>query len=182
MNKKLADLVRDMAYAAVCLALCLALPFLTGQIPEVGNMLCPMHLPVLLAGFLCGPWWGAVVGAIAPVYRYFLFGMPPIFPTGFAMCFELAVYGLVCGLLYRRMAGKKGRVYIPLVCAMVLGRVVWGMVMVVLMGMAAESFTMAAFVSGALLNALPGIAIQLVLIPLLVAALERASLMPHAAA
>ena len=70
MYKKFADWIRCMAYAAVCLALCLALPFLTGQIPEVGSMLTPMHLPVLLAGFLCGPWWGAVVGAIAPDIIY----------------------------------------------------------------------------------------------------------------
>ena len=174
--------VQKMVLAAMFLAMALVLPFLTGQIPQIGSMLCPMHIPVLICGFVCGGPWGLAVGFVAPLLRSFIFGMPYMFPTAVGMAFELAVYGLVCGLLYRRMAGKKGRAYIPLVCAMVLGRVAWGMVMVVLMGMAAKSFTMAAFVSGALVNALPGIAVQLVLIPLLVTALERASLMPHAAA
>lgn len=177
MNKKLADLIRDMAYAAVCLALCLALPFLTGQIPEVGNMLCPMHLPVLLAGFLCGPWWGAVVGAIAPVYRYFLFGMPPIFPTGFAMCFELAVYGLVSGWLYRRLPEKRRSVYISLVAAMAAGRIVWGLVMMMVAAGGAAEFTWAVFLSGALLNAIPGIVLQLVLIPVLVLVLRKSGIL-----
>jgi riboflavin transporter FmnP len=133
-----------MVYAAVCLALCLALPFLAGQIPEVGNMLAPMHLPVLLAGFLCGPWWGALVGAIAPVYRYFLFGMPPIFPTGFAMCFELAAYGLVSGLLYRVLKGSRAGVYLSLIVSMLAGRALWGAVNAVLYGLGKTSFSFSA--------------------------------------
>ena len=177
MNNKMKDFVRNMAYAAVCLALCLALPFLTGQIPEVGGMLCPMHLPVLLAGFLCGPLWGAAVGAIAPVYRYFLFGMPPIFPTGFAMCFELAVYGLVSGWVYRRLPEKKGCVYAALLAAMVCGRVVWGLVMMMVAAGGTTEFTWAAFLSGALLNAIPGIVLQLVLIPALVLVLRKAGIL-----
>ena len=171
------NLIRNLIYSAVCLALCLALPFLTGQIPEVGSMLCPMHLPVLLAGFLCGPWWGVAVGAIAPVYRYFLFGMPPIFPTGFAMCFELAVYGLVSGWLYRHLPEKKGCVYAALVAAMVSGRIVWGLVMMMVAAGGAAEFTWAMFLSGALLNAIPGIVLQLVLIPALVLVLKKAGVL-----
>ena len=91
--------VQKLVLAALCLALCMVLPFLTGQIPEIGSALSPMHIPVLLAGFLCGPWWALAVGAVAPVLRFALFGMPPIFPTGLAMCFELATYGLISGLL-----------------------------------------------------------------------------------
>ena len=56
--------IRNLVYSAACLALCLVLPFLTGQIPQVGSMLCPMHIPVLLAGFLCGPWWAMAVGLV----------------------------------------------------------------------------------------------------------------------
>ena len=177
MKRNMAELIRNLAYAAVCLALCLALPFLTGQIPEVGNMLCPMHLPVLLAGFLCGPWWGALVGAVAPVYRFFLFGMPPIFPTGFAMCFELAVYGLVSGWLYRRLPEKRGSVYAALLAAMVSGRVVWGLVMKMVAAAGTDGFTWAMFLSGALLNAVPGIILQLVLIPVLVLALRKTGIL-----
>ena len=82
--------IRQLVFSAVCLALCMVLPFLTGQIPEIGGMLCPMHLPVLLCGLLCSPLWAAAVGFIAPLLRFVLFGMPPLMPTGLAMCFELA--------------------------------------------------------------------------------------------
>ena len=166
--------VRDLTAAAVCLALCMVLPFLTGQIPEIGSALSPMHIPVLLAGFLCGPGWAAAVGVVAPLLRFALFGMPPIFPTGLAMCFELAAYGLVSGLLYAKLPKKNANIYVALVTAMVLGRVLWGCVMVVLMGITGAGFTWAAFVAGAFLNAVPGIIVHILLIPVLVMALRKA--------
>ena len=79
--------IRRMVSAAVCLALCMVLPFLTGQIPQVGSALSPMHIPVLLAGFLCGPWWAMAVGAVAPLLRFALFGMPPHLP--YRRCYVL---------------------------------------------------------------------------------------------
>ena len=148
--------------------------FLTGQIPEIGSALSPMHIPVLLAGFLCGPGWAAAVGVVAPLLRFALFGMPPIFPTGLAMCFELAAYGLISGLLYRLLPKKNGNIYVALVSAMVLGRILWGLVMVVLMGITGAGFTWAAFVAGAFLNAIPGIIVHILLIPVLVMALRKA--------
>ena len=163
-----------MAYAAVCLALCMVLPFLTGQIPQIGSALSPMHIPVLLAGFLCGPWWAAAVGAVAPLLRFALFGMPPIFPTGVAMCFELAGYGLVSGLLYRKLTKKAVNVYVSLLTAMLAGRVVWGIVRVLLSGVAGEPFTWAAFMAGAFVNAVPGIIVHIALIPVIVLALRKA--------
>lgn len=166
--------VKNMVTAAVCLALCLVLPFLTGQIPQVGGALSPMHIPVLLAGFLCGPWWAAAVGLVAPPLRFALFQKPPIFPTGLAMCFELAVYGLVSGFLYRRLPKRTGSIYVSLIAAMLAGRVVWGAARAVLSGMSGESFTWEMFMAGAFLKAVPGIAVHIVLIPLLVMALERA--------
>ena len=81
-----------LTYAALFLALAMVLPFLTGQIPEVGSMLCPMHIPVLLCGFVCGWPYGLTVGAISPLLRFVLFGMPPLYPKGLAMAFELAAY------------------------------------------------------------------------------------------
>ena len=93
--------VRRLTATAVCLALCLVLPFLTGQIPQIGSALCPMHLPILLAGFICGPWWALAVGAVAPLLRHVIFGMPPIL-TASGMTFELAAYGLFSGLLYHK--------------------------------------------------------------------------------
>ena len=169
--------IRRMVWAAVCLALCMVLPFLTGQIPQIGSAISPMHIPVLLAGFLCGPWWAAAVGAVAPLLRFALFGMPPIFPTGVAMCFELAAYGLVSGALYARLPKKTSNIYVSLIAAMLTGRVVWGIVRVVLSGVSGEPFTWAAFMAGAFLNAIPGIIIHILLIPIIVLALKKANLM-----
>jgi len=165
--------VKNLTTASVCLALCLVLPFLTGQVPEIGGMLCPMHLPVLLAGFLCGPWWALPVGAVAPILRFVLFGMPPLFPTGAAMCLELAAYGLVSGVLYRRLPKGTASLYGALVGAMVSGRIVWGVMMVILSGISETPFTWGVFLAGAFWNAIPGIVLQLLLIPAIVTALRR---------
>ncbi len=164
---------RALSYSAICLALCLALPFLTGQIPQIGRALSPMHLPVLLCGFLCGPWWALGVGAVAPVLRNLLFGMPsPLYPTCLAMSFELLTYGLVSGLLYRRTR----RLYPSLIAAMLSGRIVWGIAMTCLLGLGGNAFGWAAFLAGAFTGAVPGIIVQLILIPLLVLALQKAKL------
>ena len=173
--------IRHLTYAAVCLALCLALPFLTGQVPQIGSALCPMHLPVLLAGFLCGPWWAAAVGAVAPLLRHALFGMPPLFPTAVAMTFELLTYGLVSGLLYRRLHERRAAgIYLSLIAAMAAGRIAWGAAMVVLLGLGDSAFTWGAFWAGAITGAIPGILLQLILIPALVLALRKAGLSPSA--
>ena len=165
--------VKILVYSAICLALCLVLPFLTGQIPEVGSMLLPMHLPVLLCGFLCGGTWGAAVGFVAPLLRNLLFGMPPM-PWCISMAFEMAVYGLVVGLLYRKLGRSLKGIYGSLVCAMVAGRLVWGAVQAVILGLRGGSLTMSAFMAGAVTGAIPGIVLQLVLVPILVRALEKA--------
>lgn len=168
--------IRDLTCAAMCLALCMVLPFLTGQIPQIGSALCPMHLPVLLSGFLCGPWWALAVGATAPLLRHFWLHMPPLV-TAIGMTAELATYGLVSGLLYRRLPKKRSSIYTALLAAMVAGRLVWGCAMVVILGVTGSAFTWSAFLSGALLNAIPGILLQVILIPLLVMALRRAGIL-----
>lgn len=165
--------IRRLVFAAACLALCLVLPFLTGQIPQIGQALSPMHIPVFLAGFLCGPWWAALVGAAAPLLRYALFSMPPM-PNGIAMCFELLTYGLVSGLLYRLLPKKAGYIYVSLIAAMLAGRAVWGAASAVVWGAAGRSFTWAAFLAGAFTTAVPGIILHIALIPVIVLALRRA--------
>lgn len=171
--------IRTLVLAAFMLALCLILPFFTGQIPQIGSMLLPMHLPVLLCGLLCGWQYGAAVGFVAPLLRYVLFGMPRIYPTGIAMAFELATYGLVIGLLYSRSRWKCiFALYRSLLIAMVVGRIVWGAAEVVLLGLGGQAFTWELFLSGALLTAIPGIILQLVFIPALMIALDRTGLVP----
>jgi len=164
---------RDLTASGVCLALCLLLPFLTGQIPQFGAALAPMHIPVLLCGFVCGPRHAVVVGVVAPLLRYVLFGMPPLMPTGVSMSFELAVYGLVTGLLYIILPKKTAFIYISLVTAMLLGRIVWGIARVLLTGVSSVPFSWQLFISGAFINAIPGIILHIVLIPVIVIALKK---------
>ena len=168
--------VRKLTYAALYLAIAMVLPFVTGQIPEIGSMLSPMHIPVLLCGFMCGWPWGLAVGVIAPLLRSVTFGMPAMFPGAVAMAFELATYGAVSGLLYRLMKRRAGSVYLILVIAMIAGRIVWGVARLFLAGLSGNPFTWQMFLAGALLNAVPGIVLHIVLIPLLVIAMERAGL------
>jgi LytS/YehU family sensor histidine kinase len=165
--KKHNEILR-MVLAALCLALAYVMPFLTGQIPEIGSMLCPMHIPVLLCGFICGWPWGLAVGLIAPLFRSFTIGMPPLYPTALCMSLELAVYGAVSGWLHRRLPRKKPYIYLSLLVAMLAGRLVWGGAMFVCLGIDGGQFTMAAFLAGAVVNAVPGIIAQIVLIPVLV--------------
>lgn len=168
-HKKIVNLV----LAAMFLALALVLPFLTMQIKSIGKSLCPMHIPVMLCGYFCGPLYGAVVGIIAPLLRFALFGMPVVMPTGIAMSFELATYGFVTGFLYKKLPYKKINIYISLIAAMLLGRVVWGLVSAVIIGIFGNGFGWKAFMTGAFLEALPGIAVQLILIPVLVMVLRK---------
>ena len=154
---------RRMIRAALFLALSFVLPFFTGQIPKIGAMLCPMHIPVLLCGFICGAPWGAAVGLIAPILRSFVLGMPPLFPTAVCMAAELCTYGAISGLMHKILPSKKMYVYASLLIAMIAGRAVWGMAMLMCLSM--EGFTFAAFMGGAFLNAIPGIIVQIVLIP-----------------
>ncbi len=168
--------VRRLTYSALCLALALVLPFLTGQIPQVGSALCPMHIPVLLCGFLCGWPWGLAVGFIAPLLRSVLFGMPPMIPGAVAMAFELATYGAVAGFLYRKLPKTIPGIYASLLAAMICGRVVWGIARLILAGVQGNGFTFAMFLSGAITTAIPGIIVQLILIPVIVKAMEDAGL------
>ena len=163
-----------MSVAALCLALAYVLPFLTGQIPEIGSMLCPMHIPVLLCGCIAGPVWGGVVGFVAPLVRSLLTGgFPHMFPTAVCMAFELAAYGAISGLMHRILPRKMPYIYCSLLVAMIVGRLVWGTAMFICLGVSGGAFTLAVFLSGAITNALPGIIIQIILIPLLVMLLDN---------
>ncbi len=156
---------RKIVLTALFMAIGMILPFITMQIPSIGNMLLPMHLPIILCGFLCGGPYGFVAGAVVPLLRSVIFGAPPFF--------ELATYGLVSGLMYKRLHDKKWGIYISLISAMILGRVVWAVVSIGLYSMLGNVFTWKIFVMQAVANAIPGIILQLILIPLLVYKLSK---------
>jgi thiamine transporter ThiT len=167
----------NMVLAAFFLALGLVLPFLTGQIQMIGNKISPMHIPVLICGFVCGWQYGLIVGFLTPLFRSVLFGMPPMMPTAAAMAFELAAYGALTGLLYAKLPKNNVSVYISLITAMLLGRIVWGIVSIPLYGIAGKAFSMQMFIAGAFINAIPGIILHIVLIPMIVMALRKAGYM-----
>jgi riboflavin transporter FmnP len=168
--------IRTVVVAGLLIALGLLLPFFTGQIPSVGNALLPMHLPVLLCGFLLGGPIGFVVGFILPMLRSVLFGMPPLYPVAIAMSFELATYGFVTGFLYRKLPSTALHVFVSLIGAMLAGRIVWGLAMLALLGVSSGQFTIQMFIGGAFVNSVPGLLVQIVIIPVLVIALKKANL------
>ena len=160
---------KKLVLTAMFVALGMVLPFLTGQIKEIGDSLLPMHFVIMLCGFICGWQYGAASGLVLPFLRSFAFGMPPLFPNCVWMSLELATYGLVTGLMFKAFSKKDIKAtVISLIVAMISGRIVWGVAKVVLMGIAGKSFTVAMFITGGFVDAIPGIIIQLVLIPIIV--------------
>lgn len=176
MKKMNSRTIKQIVFSGVFLAIALVLPFFTGQIREIGAMLCPMHLPVLLCGYICGGPWGLAVGLIAPVLRSLLFTMPKMIPNAVAMSFELGTYGLVAGIMYKVLPKKNRWIYVSLITAMVAGRIVWGIADWILLSILGREFTLAIFVSGAITSAIPGIILQIVIIPPIVMAMKKAKL------
>ena len=172
--------IRNLTLSAMFICLGYVLPFLTGQIKEIGSMLLPMHIPVLLTGFICGWKYGLAVGFILPIFRSMTMGMPIMYPSAISMAFELATYGFVSGLLYFRSAWKCIRAVLKsLIVSMICGRVVWGIVQVILLGVKGTAFTFSMFFAGAFINAVPGIIIQLVFIPVLMLSLQKAKIITY---
>lgn len=169
--------VINLVLSAMFLCIALLLPFLTGQIPQIGKMLLPMHIPVLLCGLICGWQYGLAVGFVAPILRGVILANPVIFPTGIIMAFELAAYGFFAGLIFNLFKNQNiGKVYITLISSMVLGRVVKCIVQFFVLGFTDEGFVFAAYIAGAFTNAIPGIVLQLILIPMIMLTLDKTNL------
>ena len=158
---------KKVVLTALFIALGLTLPMITANVPMIGNMLLPMHFPIIICGLICGAGYGALAGVITPLLRSFIFGMPPLFPIATAMAFELAVYGAVAGLVYVIIQKNKGSVYPALIISMLSGRAVWGVVTLILFRMMGKTLTLQMFLAGAFTNAIPGIVGQLIIIPVL---------------
>jgi len=165
--------VQDLVLAALFLNLGLVLPFFAGNV-LFGAALLPMHLPVLLCGIILGPKYGFIVGLILPLTRFLMIGMPPLFPTAISMTFELAAYGGIIGLLYCKLPKTPVNLYISLIGAMLAGRVVWAAARTVLLGVMDIPFSFELFLAGAFINAVPGIILQIVLVPIIIIALKKA--------
>lgn len=175
--------VYRLIVSALLMALGLVLPFLTGQLPALGQAICPLHIPALIAGLTCGWGWGAALGLVLPILRSLLFGMPALVPVAVPMAAELAVYGLVCGMMYpflRRRMKRLPAMLLTMLAAMVAGRILGGGAKALVMGLTGGSFTFAMFVSGYFTSTAVGALVHLLVVPPVVLALERAHLSPNA--
>ncbi|MBQ0084493.1 MAG: ECF transporter S component [Clostridiales bacterium] len=166
---------RRLVLAALFLAIGMVLPLITLQLKEIGDSLLPMHLAVMLCGIICGQYYGAAVGFILPFLRGVIFGMPPLYPNAVWMAFELATYGFIIGLLYKKLPLKNNllKIYISLITSMIAGRIIWSVVKSVLLGVAGKSFTIALFWAQGFADAIPGIILQLILIPIIIRIIEN---------
>lgn len=170
--------VKKSIITAVCIALCVVLPQAFHAVPNAGAIYLPMHIPVLLCGLICGWSYGLLCGLAGPALSALLTGMPPaaVLP---GMLVECGVYGLAAGLLMQLLRTKHlyADLYISLAAAMLLGRVASGIAKALIFS--AGSYSMASWVAGSFVTALPGIVIQLALLPSIVYALMRARLIPQ---
>ncbi len=175
---KFALQINKICLAAMFLALGWLFPFITGQIPEIGNMLLPMHIPVFLCGFVLGPIYGAFIGLITPITRTLIFGNPPIIPTSLSMMFELATYGAVSGLLFMLLTKNKKLskldslvpIYISLISAMIVGRIIGGFATYIFTFLKTDgsTYSWAAYWAGFFGTAWPGMILQIILIPAII--------------
>lgn len=161
--------VRNTVLAAMFLALSFVLPFFTGQIQQIGSMLLPMHIPIILCSLFCSKEYGFLVGLIAPVMRSMIFNMPPMYPTAIAMSVKLAVLGFLVGFIYEKMKKKSiSSLYLSLISSILISRLFWALAMCVLLGTGENGFTLSMFFSMAFVKAFPGILLQLILVPAIV--------------
>ena len=166
--------LRNMVLTAMFIACALMLPLLTANIDNYGKMLCPMHIPVMICGAVCGWQWGMAAGFISPLLRSLMFTAPAVYPTAVAMAFELAAYGAVIAIMLKFLSGKAEKlasVYISLVTAMIVGRLVLALANFTLLGLADTPYSWDLFVSSAVVTAVPAIVLQFAVVPPIVYAL-----------
>ncbi|MBQ1287538.1 MAG: ECF transporter S component [Erysipelotrichaceae bacterium] len=163
---------KKLVLTALSAAIGVVLPQAFHMIPNAGSVILPMHIPVLIAGFLVGPVYGLACGILTPLLSHLIFSMPPA-PVLPGMLCELAVYGLMSGLLNKavKMENQLAKVYVVLIGAMLCGRITYGILNALIFR--AGSYSMQAWLSAAFVTAIPGIIIQLLLIPILVIRLRR---------
>ena len=172
-NKNLKKLI----FSALFLAIGFILPLFFGQLPTIGQMLVPMHIPVILCGMICDWKYGAIIGFILPLLRSFIFSVPVFYPTAIAVAFEMCTYGLIVGILYG-LSKKKSvfTIYFSMIVAMILGRIIRCIAQIILLNIQGNPFVWKTFFTGVLLNSIPGIILQLIIIPIVMIALKRSKL------
>lgn len=173
--------VHNLILCALCITIGLILPFAGAHIPLMGQMFLPLHFPVFLCGLICGWRYGLFCGVILPLLRSVLFGMPPLYPIAVVMAFELGTYGFITGFIIQHSSRKFYWAYIALIIAMIGGRAIGGLSQWILMTIAGtpKEFTWDIFVNSYFVIGLPGIVMQLIIIPFIYLAAEKTGGLKH---
>ena len=173
--EKTMNRTKQLVLTALFIAIGVVLPQAFHMIPNAGSIFLPMHIPVLLAGYVVGPFFGAICGFLTPLLSHFIFGMPPAPMLGQMLC-ELAVYGFMTGLLNKvlKIENDYVKAYAVLILSMLSGRLVYGVLNALIFK--AGNYSLQMWLSAAFIKAVPGIIIQLLLIPVLVVRLKKAKL------
>lgn len=166
--------IKNLTLTSMFIAIGIILPFFTGQIPKIGAMMLPMHLPIMLCGLILGWKWGAASGIITPLLRSCIFHFPVLYPNAVCMAFELMTYGAVVGFFYNKSKWQCLKSLLrSIVASMILGRIVWAVSETFFLGLMGTKFTLEMFFASSITNAIPGIIIQLVFIPAIMISLDK---------
>ncbi len=176
-KKKTSDTTLKLVVSALMLALSIILPTVIGMGSQrLGQIFLPMHIPVMLCGIICGTPYGIIIGLSAPLLKSVITGLP-VMTAAVSMAFELATYGGMCGMLYKLFPKKIGFIYPNLLLSMIVGRIVNGSINYLITTASDNEFVLSSFITLTTVNALPGIVIQLALIPLIVHSLRKTRFM-----
>ncbi len=166
--------LNHLTLSAIFLALGIILPLFIGQIPKIGSMLLPMHIPIFLCAFVCGYKYAVPVAIILPLLRSFLFGVPQLYPQAISIALEMATYALVSGIIYKHSRSKEiGAIYLSLIPSMVLGRAVRGAVQLSLLSLSGSRIAVKLFFTETIIAGIPGVLLQLIIIPAVMLILNR---------
>ena len=170
--------LKKLIFSAIFLALGFILPIFFGQLPTIGQMLVPMHIPVILCGMVCDWKHGTIIGFILPLLRSLIFSVPVLYPTAISVAFEMATYGLIVGILYGYSKKKSiFTIYFAMIVTMILGRIIRCISQILLLNIQGNPFVWKSFFTGVILNSIPGVILQLIIIPIVIIALKRAKLL-----
>ncbi len=172
----------NICFAGLSIAVAYILPFLTGQIPEIGSMISPMHIPVFICGMICGYKYGMIVGFVSPLLRSLTLTMPPLYPTAICMSFELATYGFISGLLFNHLIKKTSKlvtsIYLSLIISMIIGKIVFGLSHFTI-GLfdSQNAYTFKLFILSTIVNVWPGIIIHIIIVPAVILTMYKTKLL-----
>lgn len=164
MNK-----TRELVLSGLLLATGILLPMVFHMFGLIGPVVLPMHIPVLIGGFLLSPTLALYLGVLTPIISGLLTGMPVMFPMSIIMAFELGTYGLVASLATRKLKLSS----IPsLIISMIAGRISAGLTVTLLVQLFGVKMNPIMYIKGAIITGMPGLIIQLIIIPSLIYAIN----------